>query len=584
MANTYTLQLTMGTTTIDFINDSTYQLLDGTFNAPPPPSADKKTKTSLSGGERMLKRVYGNRTVTFSFKITGTTVAANIAAVNSVYRLLEAGASEKTVGGGIYSLGTDHAGGKEVGEDGLLLRAQMVTTVNEDRLTFRVVSGSLEVHDLYSVYGPEYTDGTNVIREVDVTLECEPYAMGAEVALTAQGDTVYGPQSDSSLYDRAKPMFVTISGAEVKGDAPAPTKIMETRNTGFATGYSGVIIARESGNGLLSTPSVPVFAGSSLNDMWVFGGKDTASIKEYVVQIDATGAPDTFKWSIDGGSTFPTTGVSIDGTAQKLGSNDVYVRFKATTGHTLAANWSFRNDQANITINTNNAAPSIPAPSGGIMGTFGVNVPYGFSGRYKLVFYVADSAAAGQTEYRIRTVYNLPGTSAYTSPGGSWTLANSLSVVHAGVLDLTSAANPISRYPGADTAVIVYLEARRVNPADTSALNIEYVLLVPVEARDSYFIYNIDSTITFIEDTNFTFCGYGDRPVIGFREKADYGRNAFMSLSGEYIGSPPVLEPGVNQELYVIPTFGSGVTKGIPTVAVMDLIVLRYRPRYLVVG
>jgi len=71
-------------------------------------------------------------------------------------------------------------------------------------------------------------------------------------------------------------------------------------------------------------------------------GADTnysgTDIKDYRVEIDATGTPDTFKWSNDGGSTWEATGVAITGSAQLL-ENRIYVTFAATTGHTVGDYW-----------------------------------------------------------------------------------------------------------------------------------------------------------------------------------------------------------------------------------------------------
>jgi len=81
------------------------------------------------------------------------------------------------------------------------------------------------------------------------------------------------------------------------------------------------------------------FIGRGLDDL-------TADVDDYTgsnpliyrVQIDATGTPDTFKWSDDGGATWNATGVAITGAAQTL-NNGVTITFAATTGHTLNDYW-----------------------------------------------------------------------------------------------------------------------------------------------------------------------------------------------------------------------------------------------------
>ncbi len=87
------------------------------------------------------------------------------------------------------------------------------------------------------------------------------------------------------------------------------------------------------------TVKMPVaFTGTGLNDMSASGKYDAAAEKSYMVAIDGTGTPDTFKWSPDLGATWPATGVAITGSAQEL-ENGVYVTFQNTTGHTLGDYW-----------------------------------------------------------------------------------------------------------------------------------------------------------------------------------------------------------------------------------------------------
>jgi hypothetical protein len=84
------------------------------------------------------------------------------------------------------------------------------------------------------------------------------------------------------------------------------------------------------------------FTGSGLNDM-VHGLRSMFTLGSditYRVKIDGTGSPNTFTWSDDGGSTWDASGVSITGADQLL-NNGVYIRFGATTGHTLNDYWQW---------------------------------------------------------------------------------------------------------------------------------------------------------------------------------------------------------------------------------------------------
>lgn len=86
--------------------------------------------------------------------------------------------------------------------------------------------------------------------------------------------------------------------------------------------------------------STEVFTGTGLDDATSGGTYSGTVLKNYVVRIDATGTPDTFEWSDDGGATFGTTGVSIVGGAMAL-ELGVTVTFAATTGHTVGDQWAF---------------------------------------------------------------------------------------------------------------------------------------------------------------------------------------------------------------------------------------------------
>lgn len=83
--------------------------------------------------------------------------------------------------------------------------------------------------------------------------------------------------------------------------------------------------------------SSPVFYGEGLDDCSVSGTYSGQTSKEYKIQIDSEGTPDTFKWSNDAGTSW-TEGISITGSTQTL-SSGVQITFGATTGHTLNDYW-----------------------------------------------------------------------------------------------------------------------------------------------------------------------------------------------------------------------------------------------------
>ncbi len=80
----------------------------------------------------------------------------------------------------------------------------------------------------------------------------------------------------------------------------------------------------------------PMFKGHGLNDLISKGPYTGATYNKYQIYIDGEGTPDTIKWRVDSGAW--TTGVALTGGWQLL-SNNVYIKAKKTTGHTLNDHW-----------------------------------------------------------------------------------------------------------------------------------------------------------------------------------------------------------------------------------------------------
>lgn len=74
-----------------------------------------------------------------------------------------------------------------------------------------------------------------------------------------------------------------------------------------------------------------------LNDAAISGAYTGAENAVFEVEIDAEGAPDTFRWRKDAGAW--TSGVAITGAAQLL-SDGVNISFVATTGHSYSYKWT----------------------------------------------------------------------------------------------------------------------------------------------------------------------------------------------------------------------------------------------------
>ena len=123
-------------------------------------------------------------------------------------------------------------------------------------------------------------------------------------------------------------------------------EIVGVREEGSFTAYAtelnidDIVDVYESGAESGAVVDAVTFTGSGLDDATSGGTYTGEEVKEYVVEIDATGTPDTFQWSNDGGVTFEATGVAITGAAQTL-EDGVQITFAATTGHTLNDQWAF---------------------------------------------------------------------------------------------------------------------------------------------------------------------------------------------------------------------------------------------------
>ena len=79
--------------------------------------------------------------------------------------------------------------------------------------------------------------------------------------------------------------------------------------------------------------------GTGLNDA-TFGGVFTGGgTKTYQVKITATGTPDSFQYSSDGGSSFNGVNIEIRSDGVQALAEGVTILFGATTGHTLNDVW-----------------------------------------------------------------------------------------------------------------------------------------------------------------------------------------------------------------------------------------------------
>ena len=116
--------------------------------------------------------------------------------------------------------------------------------------------------------------------------------------------------------------------------------------------------------GILNTS----FSGTGLDDASLTGKFTGPVATTYYVRIDGvgtgTGGVDTFEWSLDNFVTTVATGVDIDGTDQLIHSTDnIAIKFEATTGHTLGDTWTGTAAPSNVDtgfITNRNTGQSAP--------------------------------------------------------------------------------------------------------------------------------------------------------------------------------------------------------------------------------
>ena len=101
--------------------------------------------------------------------------------------------------------------------------------------------------------------------------------------------------------------------------------------------------AISSNNLITSTTYGPItYVGAGRNTFTISAATQfTGTVsRAFRVQIDRCSAPNTFKWSKDGGATWDATGVAITGSDQTL-TEGVAIKIETGTGHILGDKWEF---------------------------------------------------------------------------------------------------------------------------------------------------------------------------------------------------------------------------------------------------
>lgn len=196
------------------------------------------------------------------------------------------------------------------------------TLINHINDRLRRISEQLGI--AASTGGANGTNGTNGINGTSGAgagpTYPVPVAGGVATPDASQATNLLVLTENTSL---ARPINIPVSGVNaawiliiLQGTGPA---IPDPANTGLNDAASGGIYPYTPGD----TP----------------GGAPGGIGHVYAVKISATGTPDHFEWSKDGGAF--SAAIAIDGTAQPL-ADGITVEFIATTGHTAADQWSIQ--------------------------------------------------------------------------------------------------------------------------------------------------------------------------------------------------------------------------------------------------
>lgn len=100
---------------------------------------------------------------------------------------------------------------------------------------------------------------------------------------------------------------------------------------------NGIIRSATMINGL---GSIEFDGGIALNDLLISSTGYTGLLpKQYIIRVSATGTPDSFRYSTDGGATWAVAASML--TSPISLSDGISVKWLATTGHTLGTTWTF---------------------------------------------------------------------------------------------------------------------------------------------------------------------------------------------------------------------------------------------------
>lgn len=624
---------------VTFVDDANgiYRLLDGTLQAPPPEAVDVRSPVNPN---RIIKRRYTNRTIRFSYMIRENNAVETInASIGRLFRMFERASSNTYLDGDTYQQSFDYTNGNNTGDNGLVL--QLLTgnaparqyypedsadygDTNEDIddpgiYSFKVIIGAQEIVTPLSV-GTRLIGDDKYVMQIDVELECEPYALGPSMLIyQSNGTGIASPPLTYGAYTNNK---IYLDASAVPGDAPALTRITTRLQNSL-----GIVMGRHAGDSCLANcPSYPKkIAGTGDDDLIVGGLRHQTTQQAYRIKVVAVAAGgDTVQYSTNGGSSWSGNIVLQDHNPVDIGTTGMWFMFLNRSGHAVNDEWAFYSGQSYFIPES--GAPfnvldgvnySIYMSEIGIQfDSFIVNMPKEAKGKYRILVEVDADSVLDRIDLRAVLYYqgfdrdtgNTIDTQGAFFEWVAINAAQTRAIADLGVLDLTPNGLPHRSHPGSNGRVKIGVKARgtqTTNPGGVRTIELTRAMLVPMQDEDAFlwtgWIYDGSGREVY---TNYDY----DNPYIGeisasstdkyvqtiYADSADVDLSSIyaVGLDETHIGAPITLIPGVRNTIVVAPTMtwtpgsytsdfrncyfhASGAT---------GEIALSIRPRYLFVG
>ena len=247
----YTLQLTDGTTTVDFLGSSgtSWCLLEdgGLSIEQPQPKSIWAGRTTATHGRRLTSSAYDNRRVTITFEIVGTTRANILDKQQDIISILE------------------NAKRRQMYNTAMAVTLEYKVDNATASVYFDVLSGELRIpDDFMSLEKQQWMKGSQyTVKGWVLELMCKPFARGAEVNIVSS-QTVYA--IDDATYNN----YVSWSGSAILGDVPGPLRI-RYQNT-YTTAAQDLYVGLRDMGTLASFPHVLESADATLLQGGSMGG------------------------------------------------------------------------------------------------------------------------------------------------------------------------------------------------------------------------------------------------------------------------------------------------------------------------